>query len=140
MGTVLLEPGSLLRRILAVDAAASAALAGLLLAGAGPLSTWLSLPEALLLGTGAVLVPFAAVLAWMLRRRQVPRALVWAVIVANALWAADSIVLAASDWIGPNTAGMAFVTGQALGVAAFAELEWLGLRRSRAPAMAPSRA
>jgi hypothetical protein len=56
--------------------------------------------------------------------------MVWAVIVLNALWTVDSILLLLSGWIEPTELGYGFVIFQAFGVAMFAGLEYFGLRRS----------
>ena len=44
----------------------------------------------------------------------------------------DSFLVVATGWITPNPLGYAFVTAQALGVAMFAGLEYVGLRKSAA--------
>ncbi|MGE0726318.1 MAG: hypothetical protein AB7O45_18235, partial [Alphaproteobacteria bacterium] len=96
----------------------------------------LGLPAALLRGAGIVLLPFAALVAWLGTRREVARGAVWAVVVVNALWAIDSIVLLLTGWVAPTGLGIAFVVFQAVVVAGFAELQWMGLRRSAAVAPA----
>jgi hypothetical protein len=58
--------------------------------------------------------------------------LVWAVILCNAVWVADSLLLLMSGWVQPTALGTAFVLAQALLVGLFAELQALGLRRSPA--------
>ena len=62
-----------------------------------------------------------------------PRAGVWAVIVLNVVWVANSLLLLASGWVAPALLGYAFVMGQAVVVAVLAELEFIGLRRAAAP-------
>jgi len=52
------------------------------------------------------------------------------VIVINAIWTIDSIVLLASGWVSPNLLGQAFIVMQAIAVGVFAELEFIGLRKS----------
>jgi hypothetical protein len=64
----------------------------------------------------------------------VARLSVWAVIVCNALWAADSILLLMSGWVEPTGLGIIFVIAQAAAVAAFAEVEYFGMRRAAAVA------
>jgi hypothetical protein len=85
-------------------------------------------------GAGALLIPYAALLAYLGTRACFQRVLAWAVIVANAVWAADSLLLLMSGWIEPTRAGTAFVVLQALAVAMYAELQYMGLRRSGAVA------
>jgi hypothetical protein len=120
----------LLRQALLADAATSGAFGLLMLLAAGPLGHLLGLPEMLLRIAGLVLLPFAAFLAWLGLRVQVQRLLVWAVVIGNALWVADSILLLVSGWVEPTTAGYAFVIMQALAVLMYAEFQFIGLRRS----------
>ncbi len=130
-----LHPSPLLRQALLADATTSGAFGLLMLLAAGPLSHMLGLPELLLRSAGAVLIPFVALLAWLGLREQMHRALVWAVILGNILWAADSLLLLVSGWVSPSGAGYAFVIAQALVVLMYAELQILGLRRSAAVAI-----
>jgi hypothetical protein len=76
-------------------------------------------------------LPVAALIAYLARREHLSRIGVWAVIVCNAMWAADSILLLLSAWVEPTRLGHAFVIAQALAVAVFAQLEYFGLRRVR---------
>ncbi|RDZ28245.1 hypothetical protein [Lysobacter silvisoli] len=122
---------NLLRRAVQLDAFATAAMAALLIATAAPLSQWLHLPQNLLLGAGLVLVPYVAFLGWLLRRERITPAQAWTVILINAAWVVDSAVLLLSGWVSPNALGTAFVIVQAVAVAAFAELQFFGLRRQR---------
>lgn len=120
-----------LRRVLLVDAATSGA-AGLVLAlGAGPLAGLLGVPEGLLRAAGVVLLPFAAFVLWIGTREAVPRRAVWAVILANGLWALDCLALLLSGRIAPTGLGLGVIAAQALAVALLAELQYVGLRRSR---------
>jgi hypothetical protein len=48
----------------------------------------------------------------------------------NALWTADSFLFFATGWVTPTQLGYAFVSAQALGVAVFAGLEYVGLKKS----------
>jgi hypothetical protein len=123
-------PAPLLRQALLSDAVTSAACALLMLLGAGYLETLLGLPAILLRGAGIVLLPFAA-WVWILGLRdELNRSAVWTVVAVNAAWAADSLLLLASGLVGPTAAGYAFVIGQAAVVALYAELQFIGLRRS----------
>lgn len=118
-----------LRRVLLLDAATSGLMAVGLLAGAGTLAPILGLPKSLLVGTAAVLVPFAALVLWIGTREALPRAGAWIVIGLNALWVVDSVLLLFTDWVTPAALGTAFVLAQATAVAVLAELEFMGLRR-----------
>ena len=124
------KSSSFLRRVLFADALSCAGMGLLLMLGAPLLAGALSLPEVLLRETGIVLLPCAAFVAWIVSRAAIPRGAVWVLIVINALWAFDSVVLLAGGWVHPNVFGYAFVLGQAAVVAVLAELEYKGLRRS----------
>lgn len=119
-----------LRRVLLADALVSGASGLLMAAGAGYLTNLLALPEDLLRYAGLILLPYGALVAWVATRTQLMRPAVWAVIAVNALWAIDSIVLLLSGWVTPNLLGYIFVMTQALVVALFAELQFMGVRKS----------
>jgi hypothetical protein len=125
-----IHPSPLLRQSLLADASTSAAFGLLTLLGAGPLSHLLGLPDTLLRMSGAVLLPYAGFLAYLGLREQVNRMAVWAIVIGNGLWAADSLLLLASGWVAPTPAGYAFVIAQALAVLMYAEFQYMGLRRS----------
>ncbi|WP_137179571.1 hypothetical protein [Roseomonas sp. AR75] len=126
-----LIPSPLLRFALRLDAAGSAALALPLLLAAPALAGSLGLPAGLLRGAGLVCLPYIAALVWMAGRPSLPAWAVWTVIALNAVWVVDSLLLLASGWVAPTGLGTAFVAAQALAVAAFAVLQWIGLGRSR---------
>jgi hypothetical protein len=122
----------LLRWALLIDAAASAATGLLLTLGGGPLRDLLGLPEPLMHYAGLSLLPFAALVAFAATRREVPRALVWAVIACNGLWAIDSLAIVALKFVTPTWLGAAFVVVQALAVGGLGLLQYAGLARSTA--------
>lgn len=125
----LFQVSSFLRFVLFADAA-TCILTGLLMTVGGSLLVGLTgLPSDLLVYAGIFLLPFAALLIFLGTRREVSSAAVWAVIVLNVLWTLDSFLLLASGWVTPTTFGYAFVIFQAVGVAGFAALEYIGLRR-----------
>jgi len=119
----------LLRPVLKLDAVVTGANGAAYLVAAGPLGELLGLSETLLRATGAFLLAFAAVVWITGSRREIPRAPVYAIVVANAVWAADSLVAAIAGWGDPTTAGTVWIVLQAIVVAAFAELQLTGLRR-----------
>ena len=129
------HPSLFLRRSLILDAVASGATGALMLAGAGLLEGWLGLPAALLRAAGLVLVPYVAFVGYLATREKLTPAAVWTVIAANGLWAAASIGLLLSGWVAPTALGYAFVIAQAAVVAAFGELQYVGMRRPE-PALA----
>ena len=120
----------LLKLALAVDAVATATTGlGLAMAGSS-LAGVLGFPAALLQITGVILLPYAAVVAYLAARVDVPPAAIWTVIVVNALWAVDTIALLFTGWITPTGLGTAFVIVQSLIVGALAEVQYFALRAS----------
>jgi hypothetical protein len=126
----LVSVSPVLRRVLVADALISAAAGVLMALGAGVMRDLLALPAALLLAAGLALLPWAACLLWLARKPAVPAAAVWAVIVVNVAWVADSAWVALGGMFQPNALGQAFIAVQALAVAVLAELEFIGMRRS----------
>jgi hypothetical protein len=127
-----IQSSPLLRQALVADATTSAAFGLLMLIGAGPMSSVLGLPEMLLRLSGLVLLPYAALIGWMGVRETLPRMAAWALVLGNALWAADSALLLMSGWVDPTRAGYAFVVMQALVVLMYAEFQYVGTKRSAA--------
>ncbi len=121
----------LLRQALLADAATSAGFGLLMLIGAGPLSGLLGLPEMLLRIAGLILLPYAVFIGWLGLRETIRKPVAWAVVLGNALWALDSLLLLASGWVSPTSAGYAFVIAQGLVVLMYAEFQYVGLRRSQ---------
>ena len=128
----MIHPSSLLRRSLQADALVSGAMALLLVTGTGVLAPLLALPQPLLLETGLFLIAYAAFVGWLGSRITLQRPLVLLVIIGNALWTLASIALLFSSAVTPNGLGLAFVVMQAIAVGVFAELQYMGLRRSDA--------
>ena len=123
-------PSPLLRRVLTADAVVTG-LAGLMMVLAAiPLSTRYGLPVGLLRWAGMICLPFAAFDAWLATRKRLQRPAVFFVVACNALWALDSILLLLTGWVEPTAFGTVFVIAQAVVTAVFAELEFIGLRRS----------
>jgi hypothetical protein len=119
-----------LRQALLADGVVSG-VSGLVLAlAAGPLSNELGLPAMLLRIAGLSMLPYCAALLYLATRATVSRTGAWTVIGINLTWAAASVLLLVSGWVDPTGLGIAFVLGQALIVAAVADAQFLGLRRS----------
>jgi hypothetical protein len=131
----MINPSLFLRRAIVGDAIITGAMAVLLVAAAGLLGSLLSLPESFLREVGIFLIVYAALVGFLGSRELMPKLFVVLVIGANALWAIDSIVLLFTSWVQPNMLGQAFVVMQAVAVAVIAELQYIGLKRSEAPAM-----
>jgi hypothetical protein len=126
----MINPSVFLRRAILADAIFSGASALLLTFGAGALAPMLNLPEALLRETGLFLIAYAALVGWLGTRQSMPKALVLIVIAGNAAWTIGSIALLFSGAVTPNLLGEAVVAIQAIATGAFAELQYIGLRKS----------
>ncbi|MBR2687966.1 MAG: hypothetical protein IKE42_08940 [Aquamicrobium sp.] len=118
-----------LRNVLLLDALVSGAAAIILLGGAHMLSPLLEIPQSLLFWSGAALVPFVLMVLAVSRRQAVSRGMLLEIIAINAAWVIASFGLLVSGFIAPNLLGIAFVSAQAIAVALFAELQYVGLRR-----------
>jgi hypothetical protein len=125
-----IRTSTFLRWVLFADAATCLACGLLMTLGYGALAWFLGLPGELLLYAGISLLPFTAYLIYLATREYLSPLLVWLVIVLNVLWAADSFLLLLTGWVAPTGPGYAIVIVQALGVAMFAALEYLSLRKS----------
>ena len=126
----MIHPSLFLLRALQIDALFSGVSALLLVFGAGLLAPLTNLPEGFLRNTGLVLVVFVLGVGYLASRDMMPKIAVWAVIAINAVWTIDSIALLASGWVSPNLLGQVFIVMQAIAVGVFAELEFIGLRKS----------
>ena len=126
----MMTPSLFLRRALAADAIFSGAGAVIFTLGAGELAPLFDLPEALLLETGLFLIVYAAFVGWLGTRQSFPRILAGIVVVGNAAWTLASIALLFSGAVTPNLLGEAAVVAQAIATGIFAELQFIGLRRS----------
>jgi hypothetical protein len=123
-------PSPLLRRALLADATLTAVAGIALVLAAGPLGAFVDLPATILRIAGVIFIPFAAFAGWLGTRRRVHRTLVFVVILLNALWAVDSVLLLLARWVETTPLGEGFVIGHALIIGVIAEVEFLGLRRS----------
>lgn len=122
---------NLLKFALLADAVASAAMGLLLAGGAGLLSGFLNMPQALLLYAGLFLIPYGLGVAWIGTRPQISRPLAWLVVALNALWVIDSFGLLFTTFVSPNVWGMAFVGAQGIAVAGLAVAQIAGLRQAQ---------
>lgn len=126
----MIQPSLFLRRAILADAIFSGISAVALTLGAGMLAPWLGLPEALLRETGLFLIAYAALVGWLGTRQTMAKALVVIVVAGNAAWTLASIALLFSGWVSPNLLGEIAIAAQAIAVGAFAELQYIGLRKS----------
>ncbi|NUR14079.1 MAG: hypothetical protein HOQ20_19875 [Bradyrhizobium sp.] len=132
----MIDASTFLRRALLADAIFSGAAALGFTFGAGAFATLFSLPEALLRETGLFLIAYAALVGWLASRTSVAKALVLLVVVGNAAWTVGSIALLLSGAVSPNLAGELMIVAQAIATGVFAELQYVGLRRSGNEAVA----
>jgi hypothetical protein len=121
--------GALLRFALKADAAITGVNALAYLAAFAVLESWLGVPTAVLIGAGAFLAVYAGLVWRLATRPSMPVPAVAAVIATNVLWAVDSLIALGLDWFSPTLAGQVVIAVQAVGVAGFAALQYLGLRR-----------
>jgi hypothetical protein len=119
----------LLRLALKLDAIVTGANGAAYLIAASPLGELLGLSSALLRGTGAFLLAFAAAVWLTADRPSIPRGSAYAIVAANAAWAVGSLVTGLAGWGTPETAGTVWIVLQAIVVAGFAGLQLAGLRR-----------
>ena len=126
----MINPSSFLSRALLADAVFSGVSAVGLTFAAGVLATFLNLPEALLRESGLFLIAYSAFVGWLGTRQTVLKALVWLVITGNAAWTLGSIALLFSGAVTPNLLGQIVVVAQAIATGVFAELQYIGLRKS----------
>ena len=126
----MINASQFLRRALLADAIFSGISAVVMTLDAGALASFLHLPEALLRETGLFLIAYAALVGWLGTRPSVPKALVMIVVVGNAAWTLASIALLFSGAISPNILGEIVIVAQAIATGAFAELQYIGLRKS----------
>ena len=127
-GTAPRAEGRLLRFALKLDAAVTGANALAYLAAFALLDGLLGIDAGVLVAVGAFLAVYAALVYRLATSATMPHAAVVGVIAANALWAVDSLIALGLDWFTPTTLGQVVIAVQAVGVAAFAALQYLGLR------------
>jgi hypothetical protein len=123
-----------LPNVMWADAASCAATGALQVAFTDALARLTGLPAPLLMGTGVFLLAYAAAAAFMASRSTPPRTLIGLVIVGNFGWALACIALLVSGMFTFTALGVAWVLAQVLCVLVLAELQWTGLRRTRASA------
>jgi hypothetical protein len=123
-------PSSFLKRVLVADAAATGMTGLLMVLFPRMLADLLVVSGTLLFWAGLFLVLYAAGVAYLAMRDPIPRSAVAAVIACNVLWGVACLALVLSGGIAPNALGYAFIGLQIVVVAAFAELQWAGLRRT----------
>jgi len=132
----MIDASTFLRRALLADAIFSGVAALGFTFGASPFASLFNLPETLLRETGLFLIAYTALVGWLASRASVAKALVLLVVVGNAAWTVGSVALLLSGAVSPNIAGEIMVVAQAIATGVFAELQYVGLRRSSTVAVA----
>lgn len=122
---------SLLRRALQADAAVVGVSGIALLAGSSALGALFGIPAIYLAALGLAFLPYGAAIGYVASRSRINRRFAWAVIILNAIWAIDSLILLASGMMPLSATGWWFVLVQALIVIDFAIVQYIGLRRIR---------
>lgn len=84
----------------------------------------------MLLGVGGFFVVFALSLLVLAARPVIPRPAALVVVIGNSTWVVASVVATVAGWNALTPLGVGVVLAQALAVAVFADLQWLGLRRA----------
>jgi hypothetical protein len=126
----MIHPSLFLRRALLADAIFSGIGAVGFTLGAGAFASLLNLPEALLRETGLFLIAYALFVGWLGTRASMPKAMVLIVVTGNAAWTLASIWLLFSGMVSPNLLGEIVVVAQAIATGVFAELQYIGLRKT----------
>lgn len=120
----------LLRFALKQDAIGSGANGLVYLAVAAIFGSMFGLPAAFLVPIGAFLVAFAGLLLFLASRPAVNRAAVITVMVVNVAWVIASAEVLIAGWFPLTGLGIALVVAQAVVVAGFAALQFMGLRKA----------
>jgi hypothetical protein len=123
-----------LRNALLLDAIGSAPIGLALAVASGTFASLFALPQPLLVAVAVCIVVWVAMLAMAARRPAIPASLAWTFVLGNAFWVAASFAILFAGLIQPNALGSAFIIAQALAVALFAWLQWIGVRRQAIPA------
>lgn len=132
----MIDASTFLRRALFADAIFSGIAALGFTFGASTFAALFNLPEALLRETGLFLIAYTALVGWLASRATLAKPLVLLVVIGNAAWTVGSIALLLSGAVSPNLAGELMVVAQAIATGVFAELQYVGLRRSGSAAVA----
>lgn len=127
---------TLLRNVIALDAAACCVTGAAFAFEAGWLAGPLGLSPALLQPVGGFLFFYGVFLAWLATRLALPRAGVWVLVAFNILWAIESLGLLALGWVQPTDLGLAVVVAQAVAALIVADLQFVALRKARREAVA----
>lgn len=123
-----------LRTVIAVDAAVCGLGGAALALDAGLFAPIAGMPASVLQPLGFFLIGYAAVLAWLASRAELPRTVVWTLVAFNLAWAVESLMAPPLGWARPTGVGLALIIVQAIGALIVAGLQFLALRRTRVAA------
>ncbi|MFI6735742.1 hypothetical protein ACIBI9_22710 [Nonomuraea sp. NPDC050451] len=129
--TVTADRMKFLRLALAADAVVTGGNGLVYLAFAGPVSDLLGPGAGLLRGIGAFLLVYGAAVGLLATRRAISPAATRAVIALNIIWTLGSVAAVATGAADLTTIGAIWTIAQALVVGVFAELQIVGLRKTR---------
>ena len=124
------EPNALVRLALRLDAVVTGANGLAYLALAGVLDGPLGIETSTLRPIGAFLVVFAVAVAAASAPERPSATAVRAIVAANLIWAADSVIVLIAGWLDPSTVGAVWIALQAIVVAVFAGLQAAALRNA----------
>ena len=124
------EPNALVRMALRLDAVVTGANGVAYLTLAGVLDGPLGIEASTLRPIGGFLVVFAVAVAAASAPERPSATAVRAIVAANLIWAADSVIVLIAGWLDPSTAGAVWIALQAIVVAGFAGLQAAALRNS----------
>ncbi|MEV4014047.1 hypothetical protein AB0J35_26465 [Nonomuraea angiospora] len=129
--TVTADRMKFLRLALAADAVVTGGNGLVYLAFAGPVSDLLGPGTGLLRGIGAFLLVYGAAVGLLATRRVISPAATRAVIALNIVWTLGSVAAVVTGAVDLTTIGAIWTIAQALVVGVFAELQIVGLRKTR---------
>ena len=134
------HPSPLLRLGLRLDAILSLAAAAAVPLLLEPLGASLGLDREHMIALAGFMFVWAALTGWMAGQAQLPAWSLWLTISLNLAWAPASLLLPALGLFNPSPIGWTVLVAEAIAVLVFAELQWLGLRRSTREAAPSARA
>ncbi|MEV4359615.1 hypothetical protein ACWDRB_21600 [Nonomuraea sp. NPDC003707] len=129
--TITADRMKFLRLALAADAVVTGGNGLVYLAFAGPVSDLLGPGAALLRGIGVFLLVYGAAVGLLATRRAISPAATRAVIALNIVWTLGSVAAVVTGAADLTTIGAIWTIAQALVVGVFAELQIVGLRKTR---------
>ena len=126
----IIRVSSFLRYVLFADALTGLVCGLLFTFGESYLAGVFGLPASLTFFAGLAMFPFVALLIYAATRKSISKTFIWLIIGINVIWGIDSFLLIFSGYVSPTNFGYFFVIAQAIGVFAFADLEFIGLRKA----------